>query len=229
VLDTAINIGKSAAHSLMPDNYEYYLCSLELFDSDSNKVGFLSFTVMPEQLVESTSPIQTIMKTHGGIVTNYNSSFNPIDITLSGTFGRKFRLASNYIDPSANTNNKFNFSLNFGKILGVEISVKSGYGLIKVLHHILKLASNGVDSKGKPYFLCFNNYAFNTSYVVNVMNYQFTQSSTQNMIWYYNLSMRAVSNRYENQFNKLSKLLKNVTSSAMSGFLNKMVTNMKNS
>ena len=102
LVDAAIDFGKSALHALMPDDYEYYLCSFELYDSKMDKKGFLSFVVMPDQITESHSPIQSITKTHSGIVTTFNSTFSPVNITISGTFGKKFRIVSNYKDPGSN-------------------------------------------------------------------------------------------------------------------------------
>ena len=67
VLDVALNVGKSALNAAFPDDYEYYLCSFELLDSDSKQVGFVSFVVMSDQLIESNQPIQTMVKTHNGI------------------------------------------------------------------------------------------------------------------------------------------------------------------
>ena len=189
LMNAIVTVGKSAVHTIIPDEYEYYLCSLELYDSMRTKVGYISFVVMPDQISENHSPIQNIIKTQGGIVTVINPTFAPIDISIAGTFGRKWRLVSNYKDP---TKNKSGFmSLNFGKMLNMSLEVKSGYGLTKVLEKILN-ESIGLDSLGKPYTLVFNNYAFNTSYVVNVINFNFSQSIEQNMMWTYAVSLRAV-------------------------------------
>lgn len=218
------NFGKSAVNALLPNDYEYYLCSFELYNSKREKVGFLSFVVMPEQISESYSPIQTIVKTHSGIVTVFNPTFAPVDINFSGTFGKKFRLISNFKDPTEKKNNGI-FNINFG-IFNESIGVKSGYGLTKLLHHILETSSK-LDSYGKPYFLCFNNYAFNTSYVVNVMNYSFSQNYAQNMIWQYNISLKAVGEKpkIENN-NKISSKLSSVASNAIANGLTNVITNM---
>ena len=33
LMNALVTVGKSAVHTLIPDEYEYYLCSLELYDS----------------------------------------------------------------------------------------------------------------------------------------------------------------------------------------------------
>lgn len=223
LMNALVTVGKSAVHTLIPDEYEYYLCSLELYNSEHTKVGYISFVVMPDQIAESHSPIQNIVKTHGGIVTVINPTFAPIDISLSGTFGRKWRLVSNYKDPTKNKSGFMN--LNFGKLLNMSLGVKSGYGLTKILEKILKEANN-LDSSGKPYTLVFNNYAFNTSYVVNVMNFSFSQSTEQNMMWVYSVSLRAVGNKPIYTKETVGGFLGKVASNAIAGGLTKLCTSM---
>ena len=158
------SIGESALHMLAPDNFEYYQCSLELLDVEKNQVGFISFVVMPNNISESRAPIQTQVKTRSGIVTNFNDSFAPVNITLQGTFGRRFRIVTGIVDPSPKRWNGWGnfFNGNMGKAMfGFETAYKSGYGLTKVLKFILEKA-NELDSKGRPYILLYNNYAFNT-------------------------------------------------------------------
>lgn len=222
VIDTAINAGKAAIHALSPDDFEYYLCSLELLDSSSERVGFLSFTVMPDQLVESHAPIQTLLKTHSAIVTTFNDGFSPINISLAGTFGKKLRVVSGMKKP----NKKFSFlNFNGGKFLG-DTGIKSGYGLIKVLEDILK-TSNELDMRGRPHTLIFTNYAFNTSYVVNAQNFQFHQGYENNMIWYYSVNLVAVGNKSAVKKEGL-KLLKTVGMNGIASGLTNIINNMIN-
>lgn len=227
------SIGESALHMLSPDNYEYYQCSLELLDVDKNQVGFISFVVMPNNISESRSPIQTQTKTNSGIVTTFNDSFAPINITLQGSFGRRFRLVTGIVDPSAKNKNGWSnfFNGNFGKIgFGFETAYKSGYGLTKVLKYILEKA-NELDSQGRPYILLYNNYAFNTSYVVDVVNSSFNQSIENNRMWYYEVSLKAIAPASAVQTSSQSnaKLLKTVASNAIAQGLSNVVKDVKRS
>ena len=224
VLDVALNVGKSALNAAFPDDYEYYLCSFELLDSDSKQVGFVSFVVMPDQLIESNQPIQTMVKTHNGIVTIYNPSFAPVDISLAGSFGRKFRILSNFKDPKSSKNGFFD--VNFGKLGSTNVGVKSGYGISKILEHILKKSYKS-DDNGRPYFLVFNNYAFNSSFIVDVMGFSFSQNIQNNMIWNYNISLRAVANKLDfmKGSNKLTNL-KTVAANSISNGLTKIISGM---
>lgn len=184
-------IGKGALHSLAPDNFEYYMCSLELLDSSGNTKGFMSFAVMPNNIMESKTQIASITKTNKGIVTLFNSTFVPRDISLQGTFGRKFRLLTGMKEVESVSNIPY-FGGNLGfNFKGDDVLIKTGYGLIKMLKNIID-ESFKIDDKGNPCILIFNNYALNTHYVVEVMQSSFSQSLENNMIWYYNIEMKAV-------------------------------------
>lgn len=221
-----IETGRAAIHAIAPDEYEYYLCSLELLDFSGERKGFISFVVMPNQIIENHNPIQTITKTHSGIVTTFNPSFSPIDISISGTFGKKFRLITGLSDP---VNSKAGgLNLSFGKFATATVGAKSGYGLTKVLEHILQ-QSEKVDENGKPYFVIFNNYAFNTHYIVNIMNYGFQQSYDQNMIWNYNISMRAVAYKPKELGMSMSHFLGSVAANSMANGMTKLIASMAGS
>lgn len=223
--------GRAALHATAPDDYEYYLCSFELFNSSMEKVGFISFVVMPNQIVESYSPIQVITKTHGSVITIFNPSFNPFDISLSGTFGKKFRIVKGLKDPGEvdkKTAGNLALDLLVGKmsnISGTALGAKSGYGLTKVLQHILA-ASHGVDELGKPYILVFNNYAFNSHFVVNVVNYQFQQSYEQNMLWNYNINLKAVGYKPIAISSTMSDFLSYVAANSISNGVNNLINKM---
>lgn len=224
-LNATLSIGKAAMHMLAPDNYEYYMCSLELINYSKEQIGFISFIVMPNNISESRMPIQTQVKTNNGIVTLFNDSFSPVSISLQGTFGRRFRIVTGLTDPSEN---KRFFDGNLGKVMGFNTMVKSGYGLTKILKFILDKA-NEVDKEDRPYLLIFRNYALNTSYVVDVINYTLSQSQENNMIWYYSVQLKAiapgsaVTTKKENN----AQLLRTVASNAIAQGLGNIVKDVK--
>lgn len=227
------SIGESALHMLAPDNYEYYQCSLELLDVNKNQIGFISFVVMPNNISESRAPIQTQTKTNSGIVTTFNDSFAPVNITLQGSFGRRFRIVTGMVDPSPKRWNGWGnfFNGNLGKAMfGFETAYKSGYGLTKVLKFILEKA-NELDSQGRPYILLYNNYAFNTSYVVDVVNSSFNQSIENNRMWYYEISLKAIApaSAVQTEGQRNAKLLKLVASNAIAQGLSNVVKDVKRS
>lgn len=224
-LNAALTVGKAALHVMSPDNYEYYMCSLELIDCSNNQIGFISFIVMPNNISESTQPIQSQTKTKNGMVTLFNDSFAPVNIAIQGTFGRKFRLVVGNVDPSEKGKKFLNGYL--GK-LGSTITVKSGYGLTRVLKYILQKA-NELDDSGRPYLLLYNNYSFNSSYVVDVVNYSFTQSIENNMLWYYDIQLKAIApgSAVKTQKQNNAQLLKTVSFNAMTQGLTNLVNDVK--
>lgn len=225
-LNAIMTVGRAALHATAPDNYEYYMCSLELIDYMKEQVGFISFVVMPNNISESTTPIQTQTKTKNGMVTLFNDSFAPVTISVQGTFGRKFRIIANMTDPSERGKNFFNGNL--GKITGVNTAVKSGYGLTRVLQYILK-KTNELDSQGRPYILLFNNYSFNTSYVVDVISYSFTQSVENNMMWFYDFQLKAIApgSAIKSKKQNNAQLLKSVASNAIAQGLTNVINDVK--
>lgn len=230
-LNAAMTVGKSALHTVSPDNYEYYMCSLELRASSTNtQVGFISFIVMPNNITESIQPIQTQTKTKNGLVTLFNASFTPVNISIQGTFGRKFRLVTGLVDPNAEKAKKWTnfFNGNLASVAGIGVGVKSGYGMTRVLKYILDM-TNELDENGRPHILLYNNYSFNSSYVVDVINYEFNQSTENNMMWFYNFVLKAVAPGSAVTTNEQmnGKLLSSVTSNSIAQGLTNLVNDMK--
>lgn len=228
-------MGKSAVHALAPDNFEYYLCSLELLNAEGDRVGFISFAVMPNNISESTTPIITQTKTRSGIVTLFNDSFAPVSISLQGTFGRKFRLTLDTKNPNDYNNKISNFlNGNIGGVAGIEIGVRTGYGMTRVLKYILQKA-NEVDNNGRPYILLFRNYSFNSFYVVDVMSYSFNQSIENNMLWFYDIQLKAIApgdaikTTVQNMGQILANVAANTIANGLTTLLNSAVSSLGSS
>lgn len=189
---TLATLGRAALHSLAPDNFEYYMCSLELLNSQGVTRGFMTFAVLPNNLMETKTELSNITKTNRGIVTLFNDSFAPRDISIQGTFGRKIRLLIGDLEVNDEKGKKSYVSGNTGiDILGGQTLVKTGYGLTKMLKNIIDY-TNKTDEHGRPHILLFNNYLLNTHYIVEVLQSSFSQSTENNMLWYYSMEMKAV-------------------------------------
>lgn len=195
-------VGWAGLHALGPENFEYYMCSLELFDSQGNTEAYMIFPVMPNNMMESKTQIATVSKTATGVVTLFNSTFNPVDISIQGTFGRKIRLLLGQKEYQP-TSSKWKMAQKFfngnpfinvgikGKNMDSDIMlIKSGYGLTQMMRHILD-AVYELDENGAPRMLVFTNYSMNTSYVVEPLQKFFNQSTENSTLWYYNVEMKA--------------------------------------
>lgn len=198
VVESARNVlatvGRAGLHALAPDQFEYYMCSFELLDSKGSTVAFMNFPVMPNSISETEPKILEISKTNAGIVTMFNPSFAPKDISIQGTFGRKIRILAGIQDVPNEAEKKIvnilNGNLGFS-MMQSEVAVKTGFGLVNLLRRIIAKTTS-VDDSGMPYVLIFNNYALNVSYVVEILQSSFSQSTENNMLWFYSLEMRAV-------------------------------------
>lgn len=187
------NASKAALQNLFPNEFEYYLCTLELLNANDLQVlEYLSFPIMPDSLRISENKIQSITKTTEGIVVLENDSFIPKQISLNGNFGRRIRLVDTEMrlpESSDNINSKL-VKNGFIKPNIFNNSIKSGYGAIKVLERILNNSSTSYNNK--PTILVFHCYAMNISYIVQLINQNYSQSKQSNMIWEYNIQFTAV-------------------------------------
>lgn len=193
VANVVSTMGRAGLHALAPDQFEYYLCSFELLNSQGATVAFMNFPVMPNSISETESKIIDIAKTNSGIVTMFNSSFTPKDISIQGTFGRKFRIIAGLKDvPQGEKTilSIMNGNLGFS-LFGNEVKVKTGFGVTNLMRRIIQKTTE-TDDYGMPYVLLFNNYALNSSYVVEILQSSFSQSVENNMLWFYSIEMKAV-------------------------------------
>lgn len=222
--------GRAALHALAPDLIEYYLCSLELLDSSGNTKGFMTFPVMPTNMSETKTQIATISKTNTGVVSVFNSTFCPVDISIQGTFGRKFRLMIGATEPPTDVSvssyfgDEWNGSV--GRVAGQNVLIKTGYGLVKMLKNMCA-QSWKLDDKGEPCILVFTNYALNTSYIVEVLQDSYQQNIENNMLWFYSLEMRGVAPGSAVKGNQSANLTKFITTVA-AGAIAKSIGNIVN-
>lgn len=220
------SIGGQALSSLYPNDFEWYMVSLELTDSKDNTIDYLTFPIMPDSITKTEPTRTNIKKSMAGVTVLSAPSYTPQEINLKGSFGRHFKILIDS-QPSIK-NNAFNMSVTAGKyslmdikrkgrsISGIAFSnynmnVKTGYGVIKILQAMIS-KSVGLDESGHPFRLYFYNMALGESYLVSIppSGVQFSQDLSRNMVWNYNITMmtlaplEAVSNKDDKTlFNKL--------------------------
>jgi hypothetical protein len=203
--DLVLSLGRAGTHALFPNDFEYYMCSLDLVNSDGGIVDSLVFPIMPDQMSYSSSHITNIKQTAGGVSILKSTVYVPMDISLSGTFGRhlKFMVGTSVVSFTAL---KFSYlsgvfskeDMNwkqktvFKKFPRFNQTITTGYGATKILQAICD-KSVGLDDKDRPMRLFFRNAALNANHVVEVMNLTLNQEKgSSNMLWQYNLTLKAV-------------------------------------
>ena len=182
-------LGQTGLHALFPNDFEVYIIAFELVDSNDFTLELFSLPIMPSNISISEPEITNIKKTNKGVVSLKSDSFVPKDINLSGNFGRNLKMLvrSKIVDF-----NSFKGGLGTTTIDFQGSIIKTGYGTTKVFQNILN-GSKALDQFGKPVKLYFYNFAFNENYVVEVVDKTFTQSKdASNLIWNYNVSLKAV-------------------------------------
>ena len=233
------SLGRAALHSLFPNDFEYYICSLELVNSAGKTVDFFAFPVMPKQMTQQENKIVNIRKTAGGITTLNTTTFEPIDIILNGNFGRRLRIL---IGGKEEDFAGIRFSTKSGSYTRQSIAggltqiknavfnsrIKTGYGCIKILQSIFQKA-NAVDDTGNPFKLYFYNPALGDNFLVKPINLQLSQNEQENMIWNYNLQLKAIAplDGVSNLRNDGS-LSKTLQASLLGKAANNLATNLKN-
>ncbi|SHL14861.1 hypothetical protein SAMN05444266_102213 [Chitinophaga jiangningensis] len=203
--------GKEGLNVMYPKEFEQYICALELVDTAGNTLRYFIFPVMPSNMDESQPKPTSFKRTLGGIVTMSSTTFSPVDITLSGNFGRKFRvmLGGDYTDMvSAVRKSDTSSNTKTDKDASRQVfddRVKTGYGCLKVMEELITEADR-VDEAG-PRFLIFYNLAFGNSYYVKPVSFKISMSEDNNMLHQYALALKAIAplevtispvKRYEN-------------------------------
>jgi len=221
VISLAGSIGQAALHALYPNDFEYYALGLDLCDSENRIIDTLVFPVMPDGISEPRPSINSVKKTTAGVVSIYNTTFVPFDITIRGTFGRKLRILSN--------NGLYVFNGTSGIVQGgsydapvFNTSIKTGYGTLKLLERI-RDKSFTVDDKGKPVRLYYYNLALNSQYMVEFRNLTMTQDRQNNMIWNYTATFKAIAPAYSIRGNKKTSLISLLASDILNKGVNALV------
>lgn len=204
IIETA---GRAILASQFPNDFEVYLCTLELADSQGNTIDFFTFPINPNNITKTDPKRETIRNTAGGITVMSTPTFTPQEINIRGDFGRTFKILLS-IGGGMSSVTGAGYSLSAGKYSLTSISgkntfglqtpafdagIKTGFGCIKMLQGIIS-KSNGVDKTGLPLRLYFYNLALGESYLVVIppSGITFSQNLNKNMIWEYNLTMTAI-------------------------------------
>ena len=205
--DLVVNIGRAAASTLYPMEFEYYLCALELTTYEGETIEYFCWPIMPSSITKNESNRTQIKKTYSGVTVIDSKSYTPTEISLKGNFGRSFKIL---IDSGLPTLFKaFRFSIKNGinnnsdldqskltqNPIQFEVAIKTGFGCVSILRSIINKAS-GTDDKGHPFKLFFYNPSLGESYLVvpspgNPLVISLNDSNN-NMIHQYSLNLTAI-------------------------------------
>lgn len=235
-LKKAESIGYNAAatllNSLYPREFECYMIAFELCDSKGKTLDYFTFPIMPSEISITEGFATKVQNSFGGVSSISSSVYIPKDISLSGNFGRNFKvlyrgkLTLPFVSKSeVERNYGFDSPL---KIKELSNTLKTGYGCIKVLQSILN-RSVGIDEYGDCNRLYFYNLVFGESYLVKVNSFTPSQDMSTNAIWRYNLKLKTVCpihlDKYAKQKGKVASTLNSVIQSG----LNSLASGIKNS
>jgi len=189
-------LGKAGLNVSFPKEFELYLCALELTDENYNTLQYFVFPVMPTNMEETQQFTSNIKRTLGGVTVLSTPTFTPRDITLAGTFGRKFRILlgqdyTDFLSSFKTVGDKTVFQSAWDGVVQIfDDRVKTGFGCLKIMEEIVN-AANQIDEKGIRH-LILHNPAIGNSYLIKPQSLKLSQTQETNMIWSYSLSLKAI-------------------------------------
>lgn len=217
------DLGKGTLNALYPDEFEYYMMSLELADYKDQTIEFFSFPVLPKNFSEVEQTDTNIKKTLSSVTSIKSTGFIPRDLRISGNFGRslKFLLGSEFINGSAFTLSAEQGSGDAETSQEAQVFsniIKTGYGCFKMLESILRKSKK--TDEGLPRRLYFYNPAVGNSYLVEFMEMNKSTSQEENMIWGYSLFLRAIAPLSSLRDSSSGSIAKTNSKNAVNNFIN---------
>lgn len=231
-------LGRPALNALFSNDIENYIISLEVVSSSGATVDYFAWPILPSEIRETHTEITNVRKTIGGVYVLKNTTFTPRQISLSGTFGRRFKILVNNKQLSLAG---FKLSINSGsfkisppnllaqKTPEFSSFAKNGYGCIKIIE-AMKEKSKQLDENGKPYSLYFYNPILGNNYQVEVSSFSHMQDENQhNMLPAYSLQLTAVAplDSVLSRLANINSALKNISFNALQKGANQIVSNLK--
>ncbi len=192
------NVGKQALNIKYPNEFELYIIALELTDENWKTLRYFVFPINPSSIEEVKPQLTNVKKTLGGVTVLKTPTFVPTDITLSGTFGRSFKvlLGDTFQDlvhsfqyqvgDSGLVYRTTNDSVKKGVGQFFDDRVKTGYGCTKILEEII------AESVQKNRRLIFHNPALGNNYLVTAGSLRLSMNEQSNMIWNYSLPLKSI-------------------------------------
>lgn len=182
--------GREYAHSLYPNEIEFYACALELVDGEDQTTDFFVLPVMPSSYTHTEISQASIDKTMAGVVVVNNPTFIPFDIVMSGTFGRRFKRIETRLPENSVPGRVSEKAIVVDRVFDYEY--KTGYGCYKILEDLFRRAQK-TDSFYNPNKLFFYNLSLNHQYLVEPISLSPSQSQSDSSgTWNYSLTIKTI-------------------------------------
>ncbi len=227
-------LGRRTMAALYPKEFDYAMITLELIDSDFKTVEAFTFPIMPENMSEDETTLVNVVKTFGGVVSIDNSTFNPTNITISGTFGRDIKIIVNkkpfqFAGVQLNFKNR-KLTADIVKKDAEFISfAKTGHGCVQILKSFAK-KQNQLDDQGRPYFLVMYAPILNMNYIIKINSIiQSMNNDSNNLIPRYDLLITSLAPIESIGRNEVIKRLQNLAISEIQGALNDIAISIRKS
>lgn len=230
-----LQVGKAGMNALFPNDFPYYLVALELVDSQNNTVDYFSFPILPDEIRETQQEITNVKKTMSAISVQKNQTFVPIQISMRGDFGRRFKILLGnqqvqFAGFGLSIKNKVVSISSPGSLQEIvpqfSSFAKTGYGCVKLIE-AMKEKSKKLDNYQKPFSLYLYNPILGNNYQVEFNTFTHMQDREKyNMIPAYNFQLTAIA-PLNNLFSRGANLKSAIGNLTLSG-LQKAANNIGN-
>ena len=216
--------GRAVLAAQYPDEFEYYGLQFELQNSKGVVKDTIFFPVMPNQISESEVNLVNVKKSSTAVISLINTTFAIKQISIGGTFGRKARIL--IIDtPKRNQS-----PTQHATATQFSAKIKTGYGVLKLIEKMIA-KSLSADEYGQPHFLFIYNFSLGNNYLVEVSDKSFNMSLENNMMWNYQINMKAIATAESAKARiggKNDSLQKRMMIDAINKNVNALVSNLTN-
>jgi hypothetical protein len=241
IKEVVAQVGRAGLSAKYPNEFEYYMLSLELVTANDEPIDYFAFPVMPKSISKSDSKRISVKKSQSALTVLMSKSFTPQDITISGTFGRGLQtllspVVFTAIRYSTESGVFRSYQIDKGIVNGIQKSlspyVKTGFGALKILQAIID-KSDGVDEQGKSFRLYLYNPTLGESYLVvptkNPLSFNQNEGGN-NMIWEYTLNLTIIAPldafKRENPTSSAKLLSANAVQSGVNSFSTGIIKGM---
>jgi hypothetical protein len=213
--DLSTKFGANYLNRKFPNEFEYYFISLELVDSNKDSISYFAFPITPQGMTKNIKTLSSVTKTQNGINVEKTSTFEPVEIKISGNFGRSFLFM-------VGKDKIYTPALSFKKEREKErepaefsSTFKNGFGALKELEKFINKSKTS-DKDGKPHVVLLYNPVFGDNLIVEITNFSVsTNAQNSNRMFEYSIDLLGIApisayqSNTENERKKNNKIAHN--------------------
>ena len=97
IRDAFLAGGRPLLAAQFPEEIDDYQLTFQAADINNNLIEIFSFPVLPSDINETETFGVQARKMYEGVSVTFNPNYDPLDISINGTFGRSLKLAPTHL------------------------------------------------------------------------------------------------------------------------------------